>query len=163
VPVSSNQGRGLRKSATLPVDAFTLTSSGESSKYVDSQGAIDRISNPRPSIQFSKVPDGPCGLQLSPISVITESPSPDTPGLSYSPSTTDSSSETRTVQMMFEDNVISGGNLSQPWLGASDSPSCKNNIILGILSVADSEAFGTHQSLWYESNQCMIQDPIGAC
>ena len=184
VPVSSNQGRGLRKSATLPVDAFLpqchVTSSGESSKYVDSQGAIDKISNPRvritlvlkwsssfffiqPSIQSSKVPDDPCGSQLSPISVITESPSPDTPGLSYSPSTTDSSSETRTVQMMFEDNVIPGGNLSQPWLGASDSPSCKNNIILGILSVADSDAFGTHQSLWYENNQCMIQDPIGAC
>jgi hypothetical protein len=78
--------------------------------------------------------------------------------------------------MMFEDNVIAGGNLSQPWLGASDSPSCKPNIILstlsngncedgpfGILTVADSEAvsFETHQ--WYEINQCMIQDPIGAC
>jgi len=176
ITVSSNQGRGLRKSATLPVDAFVsqrhVTSSVESSKYVDSQGAINRISNS----QSSKLPEEQCGLQLSPISVITESPSPETPGLSYSPSTTDSSSETRTVQMMFEDNVISGGNLSQPWLGASDSPSCKNNIILstlssgncgngtfGILSVADSEAFETHQSLWYESNQCMIQDPIGAC
>ena len=48
VPVSSNQGRGLRKSATLPVDAFVsqrhVTSSVE---YVDSQGAIDTISNPR--------------------------------------------------------------------------------------------------------------------
>ena len=78
--------------------------------------------------------------------------------------------------MMFEDNVISGSNLSQPWLGASDSPSCKSNLILstlssgncgdssfGILSVADSEAFETNQSLWYESNQCIIQDPIGAC
>ena len=78
--------------------------------------------------------------------------------------------------MMFEDNVTSGGNLSQPWLGASDSPSCKNDIILstlssgkcgddsfGILSVADSESFETHQGLWYESTQCMIQDPIGAC
>ena len=32
-----------------------------------------------------------------------------------------------------------------------------------ILSVADSEALKTHQSLWYERNQCMIQDPIGAC
>ena len=44
----------------------------------------------------------------------------------------DSLSETHTVQMMFEDNVISGGNLSwqlQRWLGS-----------LGILSVADSEA-----------------------
>jgi hypothetical protein len=77
--------------------------------------------------------------------------------------------------MLFEDNVISGGNLSQPWL-ASDSPGCKKNVILstlssgncgdgsfGIVSVADSEAFETQQSLWYERNQCMIQDPIGAC
>jgi hypothetical protein len=122
----------------------------------------------------------PSAFQLSPISVITESLSPDTPGLvchlSYSPLTTESSSETRTVQMIFEDNFISGSNLLQSWLGASDSPSCKNNIILstlssgncgddsfGILSVANSEAFKTHQSLWYERNQCMIQDPIGAC
>jgi hypothetical protein len=48
IPVSSNQGRGLRKSATLPVDVFDsqrhFKSSLESSKYVDSQGAIDRIS-----------------------------------------------------------------------------------------------------------------------
>jgi len=174
IPASTHQGRGLRKCATLPVDAFVsqrhFTSSIEGSKYVDSQGAIDRISN----LPSSKLPDEPCGLQLSPISVITESPSPGTPGLSYSPSTTDSSSETRTVQMMFEDNVMSGGNLSQSWLG--DSPSCQNNIFLstlssgnckdgsfGILSVADSEAFETHQSLWYENNQCTIQDPIGAC
>ena len=196
IPVSSNQGRGLRSCATLPVDAFVsqrhVTSFIESSKYVDSQGAIDRISNPqvliplvlkRPSsfifvqssIQSSKLPDESCGLHLSPIP-ITESLSPNTPGLSYSPSTSDSSSETRTVQMMFEDNVISGGNLSQPWLGANDSPSCKHSIILstlssgnckdgsfGIPSVADSEAFETHQSLWYESNERMIQDPIGAC
>jgi hypothetical protein len=49
IPVSSSQGRGLRSCATLPVDAFVsqrhATSSVESSKYVDSQGAIDRISN----------------------------------------------------------------------------------------------------------------------
>jgi len=68
----------------------------------------------------------------------------------------------------FKDNVISeGSNLSQgcQWLGASDSPSCKNNIIFKlwtlssdncgdgsfeIVSVADSEAFETHQSLWKE-------------
>ena len=194
IPVASNQGRGLRKSATLPVDAFVsqrrVTSSIESSKYVDSQGAIDRISNPEVCIplvlkmsfsffeiqlsnQSSKLPDEPCKLQLSPISVITESPSPETPGLSYSPSTTDSSSETRTVQMTFEDNVMSGGNLSQSWLGASDSPSCKNNIILstissgncgdgsfGILSVAESESFEALRSLWYESNQCTIQPSL---
>ena len=47
--VSNNQGRGLRKSATLPVDAFVsqrhITSSAESSKYVDSQASIDRLSN----------------------------------------------------------------------------------------------------------------------
>jgi hypothetical protein len=49
----------------------------------------------QPSTQSSKLHDGPCGLQLSPISVITESPSPETPSLSYPPSTTDSSSETR--------------------------------------------------------------------
>jgi len=128
------------------------------------------------SIQSSKLPDEHCGLQFSPIPVTTESPSPDTPGLSYSLSTTDSSSETHTVQMTFKDNDISGSNLSQPWLGASDSPGCDPNIILstlssgncedgpfGILSVADSEArsFETHQ--WYEIIQCMIQDPIGAC
>ena len=51
VPVSSSQGRGLRACATLPVDAFAsqryATSSVESPKYVDSQGAIDRISNPQ--------------------------------------------------------------------------------------------------------------------
>jgi hypothetical protein len=68
---------------------------------------------------------------------------------------------------------MSGGNLSQPWLGASDSPSCKPTTLssgncgdgsFGILSVADSEAgpFETHQGLWYEANQCMIRDPIGA-
>ena len=49
IPLSNNQGRGLHKSATLPVDAFIsqhhVKSSVESSKYVDSQGAIDRISN----------------------------------------------------------------------------------------------------------------------
>ena len=43
-----------------------------------------------------------CNSRLS-YFCITESPSPDTPGLSYSPSTTDSS-ETRTVQMMFKDD-----------------------------------------------------------
>ena len=59
-------------------------------------------------------------------SVITEIPSPDSPGLSYSPSTTDSLYETRTVQMVFKDNVFSGGNLLQPWP--------KNNIILSTLS-----------------------------
>ena len=59
-------------------------------------------------------------------SVITEIPSPDSPSLSYPPSTTDSSSETRTVQMVFKDNVFSGGNLLQPWP--------KNNIILSTLS-----------------------------
>lgn len=51
ISVSSNQGRGLRKSATLSVDAFVsqchVTSSVESPKYVDSQSAIDRISIPR--------------------------------------------------------------------------------------------------------------------
>ena len=65
----------------------------------------------------SKLPDPQCGLPFSPIPY-TESPSPETPGLTinqtYSPSTTDSSSETRTVQIMFEDNVIPSGNLSQP-------------------------------------------------
>ena len=61
----------------------------------------------------SKLPDPPCGLPFSPIPY-TESPSPKTPGLTHSPSTTDSSSETRTVQIMFEDNVIPGGNVSQP-------------------------------------------------
>ena len=49
IPVSNNQGRGLRKSATLPFEAFVsqrhFTSSVESSKYVDSQASIDRISN----------------------------------------------------------------------------------------------------------------------
>jgi hypothetical protein len=81
--------------------------------------------------------------------------------------------------MMFEDSVFPSSNLSQPWLGASDSLGCQSNIILstlssgncgdssfGILSVADSEAgpFETHQGhgLWYEGNQCMIRDPIGA-
>ena len=51
IPVSSNPGRGLRSCATLPVDAFVsqrhVTSIVESSKYVDSQGAIDKISNPQ--------------------------------------------------------------------------------------------------------------------
>lgn len=123
--------------------------------------------------QSSKSHDQP---QSSPIPV-TESPSPETPPLTYSPSTTDCSSETRTVQMMFEDNVFPAGNLSQPWLGASDYPACQTNIILstlssgncgdGIYPVADSEvgAFETHQAhgLWCEGNHCMIRDPIGAC
>jgi hypothetical protein len=132
-----------------------------------------------------KLPDQLCGLQFSPTPV-TESPSPDTPSLTYSPSTTDSSSETpsltyspsttdsssetRTVQMMFKDNVNFGGNLSQSWLGASDSP--KHNILSTLssgncedgpfFSVAESEAFETHQDIWYESNQSMIRDPIGS-
>jgi hypothetical protein len=80
---------------------------------------------------------------------------------------------------LFEDNVFPGGDLSQPWLDANDPASHKANIILstltsavgddgslGILSVADSESgpFGRPQGcgLWYEGNQCMIQDPIGA-
>jgi hypothetical protein len=77
--------------------------------------------------------------------------------------------------MMFEDNVVFGSSLSQSWLGADDSPSYKPNIILTtlssgncgdgsfrLLSVANSEvgSFETHQ--WYEINQCMIQNSIGA-
>ena len=222
-PVSSSQGRGLRSCATLPVDAFVsqrIASSVESSKYVDNQGVIDRITYNRESLSdcplghqdcssslndsvctryeqsgrtqewisnsqvfiplalkgpssfffvqpsSSKLPDQACGLQFSPIPV-TASPSPETPGLTYSPSTTDSSSEARTVQMMFEDNV--GGNLSQPWLGASGSPkpiilsTLSSNCEDGFLSVADAEAgpFETHEGLWYETNQHMIRDPIG--
>ena len=79
--------------------------------------------------------------------------------------------------MIFED-VFPNSNLLQPWLG--DFPTCQSNVILstlssgncgdgsfGILSVADSEAgpFETPQGhgLWYEGNQCMIQEPTGAC
>lgn len=81
---------------------------------------------------------------------------------------------------MLEDNSFLGSNLLQPWLDTSDPPSCKSNIILsslsgascgnnsfGTFSVTDSEAgpFATHPNdhgLWYEENQCIIRDPIGA-
>ena len=80
----------------------------------------------------------------------------------------------------FEDNIFPSSNLSQPWLDVNDHTNCKSNIIMpslssegkcgdgsfGILSVTDTEAgpFETYQrhGLWYEGNQCMIRDPIGA-
>lgn len=79
---------------------------------------------------------------------------------------------------MFEDNVFPGGDLSQPWLDATEPASYKSNIKLtstvgncgdgsfGILSVTDSEPGSVEtpqgHGLWYEGNQCMIRDPIGA-
>ncbi|KAF8813782.1 hypothetical protein BYT27DRAFT_7250669 [Phlegmacium glaucopus] len=181
IPMSGNHRRGLRKCATLPVDALVpqphIAPSVESTHtHGDNQEAND-VPEWKLNSQPLKLPDQPSGLQYSPIP-LTESPSPETPGLTYSPSTTDSSSETRTVQMtMFEDNVFPSGNPSQPWLDTNDPPSCKTNVILssggncrngpfGILSVTDSEAepFETHQchGLWYEGNQCIIRDGIGA-
>jgi hypothetical protein len=72
------------------------------------------------SLQSCPLNYQPCEFRLhqSPINIpaITESPSPDTPGLSYSNSTMDSSPETRTT---FEENDIFGDNLLQPWLRAS--------------------------------------------
>ena len=197
LPLSGGHGRGLRKCATLPINAFVshpIASTVESTcNYIDNHGGNRDMpewnSNSQVLafivlkelilimfLQSSKLPDPPSALQPSSIT-ITESPSPETPSLTFSPSLTDCSSETRTVQMtMFEDNVFPSGNLSQPWL--TDPSSCKSNILLSSLSggncgdrsfriqlsITDSETgpFEANQGLWYEGNRYMIQDPIGA-
>lgn len=146
LPMSSSHRRGLRKSATLPANAFlpqhqTVSVVPTTSNFVDNQEANDTPEwkvNSQPS--SSKLPDQPSVPQTSPFT--TESPSPETPGLTYSPSTTDCSSETRTVQMtLFEDNVFPSGKFTQAWLEANDTPNCK--------------------FLSYQGHG-MIQDPIGA-
>jgi len=50
------------------------------------------------------------------------SPSPETPTLTYSPSSTDCSSGDRTIQMStIEDSMFPNANGSQPWLDYSES------------------------------------------
>ena len=74
IPVSSSQGRGLRSCATLPVDAFVsqrhVKLSVESSKYVDSQGAIDRILSPQ--VLISLVLKGPSSFFFSAFNSVVE-------------------------------------------------------------------------------------------
>ena len=69
IPVSSSHGRGLRSCATLPVDAFVsqrlVASSAESSKYVDSQGAIDRITYSREALSLCPLGHGDCSPSIN--------------------------------------------------------------------------------------------------
>ena len=67
-PVSSSQGRGLRSCATLPVDAFVsqrIASSVESSKHVDNQGVIDRITYNRESLSDCPLGHQDCSSSLT--------------------------------------------------------------------------------------------------
>jgi hypothetical protein len=74
IPVSSSQGRSLRSCATLPVDTFVsrhVASSVESSKYVDNQGAIDRITYDREALNLCPLGHRDCSSSLNNIAVCT--------------------------------------------------------------------------------------------
>jgi len=122
---SRSVGRGgLRRCATLPAEVSTVPISEHTSCGTIPDTFCDHISDQTPSFTSSITPT-PSSFTMN------SSPNPPTPGLSYSPSSTESSSGDRTIQMStFLDDSMTSFNSSHrgypnsamcPWL---DNPDC---------------------------------------
>lgn len=117
---SLNQG-GLRRCATLPAEVFTTPipeyTSSDKTMVPDQNDMPDQTPSPTPSIT-STLPSSSSSTET-----MSSSPSPMTPSLTYSPSSTESSSGDRTIQMStFSDDSMLSCNLSH--LGTVSSEMC---------------------------------------
>ncbi|KJA20741.1 hypothetical protein HYPSUDRAFT_55896 [Hypholoma sublateritium FD-334 SS-4] len=176
-------GKPVRKCATILADGFAEIASSYS---------VPLSHNPASS-QDQIMSETENTMSMPPLSAAfrapssqfteqgTSTPSPDTPALTYSPSSTDSSGD-RTIQMStFEDGMFPG---SQPWTDTlststlntcSTDSSCKHSAIFGasrmikstfdIVSVADSElgSYGSHMGTypWQVDSQFISLETTG--
>ncbi|KAF8160826.1 hypothetical protein B0H34DRAFT_795687 [Crassisporium funariophilum] len=152
--VASSHSSGFRRSATLPAEAFTrLVPAGAASDDMACESGDYDMPSPRPdadqqlltvigSISEQRLEIQPssaftpqsCSAQVSSELQLTRSPSPETPTLSYSPSSTEYSAGSRTIQMAtFDDNTFSShsyhSQLTRPWTDVGDSRSHITRIV----------------------------------
>lgn len=138
---SSSHG-GLRRCATLPPDAFTVSipeypscdkTAGDPTGAIPDTLFDHDMSDQTPPTFTSSITPTPSSFTYASscsVEMMNSSPSPSTPGLSYSPSSTESSSGDRTIQMStFLDESMTPFNSSYrgvlnsamcPWLDHPD-------------------------------------------
>ncbi|KAK7005689.1 hypothetical protein R3P38DRAFT_3214634 [Favolaschia claudopus] len=180
-PVSTRPSltRGLRRSSTLPADAFAEKDrlSGPSptphyeSTWIAEQHRLS-FSNIAQQDQDMGSPEfsvavSPCSPSSTYSSQQYPSPIPPTPSLSYSPSSTESSSGDRTIQMstFMDDNmapyshdvvVVSGGNDGPSHWSAPHSPPT-------LPGVAFEAAYGAERGCAYPTSASFMELPgLGA-
>ncbi|KNZ72932.1 G1/S-specific cyclin pas1 [Termitomyces sp. J132] len=138
IVADSSVNRGLRRHRTLPADAFIPSSSTQISldqvpwhTSASSFSESDILDDAKMNLSGQSAPTEPSMVVSN---KINQSTSPSTPSLTYSPSSTDSCSGDRTVQMSsFSDEPTAtfnpsntNGSESWPWLDNSDVAPCLN-------------------------------------
>ncbi|KAF8973140.1 hypothetical protein BDZ97DRAFT_1779651 [Flammula alnicola] len=158
----------------VPPPSIVISADEDQEMFSDDQKMDPQVKFPPKPINESHRP------QFSEKSAST--PSPDTPGLTYSPSSTDSSGD-RTIQMSTFETTLSdarcgsipvdapfsfGGNCKDGVYSASNGLGfdlCRTNSKRRPISIVDPELapFGLHlgNCLWHADNRCISLEPTG--